>query len=63
MKKSKIEIDMSEDHEWIEIIDKTVNEIRKDPTRDRIKLNEQHTGFIVESNDATVLGCLGWAIE
>ncbi len=29
------------------------------PARDRIKLNEQHAGFIIESNDAAVMGCLG----
>jgi hypothetical protein len=29
----------------------------------RIKLNDQHSGFIIESNDAAVLGCIGWAIE
>jgi hypothetical protein len=29
----------------------------------RIKLNEQHTAFIIESNDADALGCIGWAIE
>jgi hypothetical protein len=28
-----------------------------------VKLNEQHTGFIMELNDAAVLGCLGWTIE
>jgi hypothetical protein len=58
----KIEIDVK-DHEWIEIIDKTANEICNDPARNRIKLNEQHTGFMLESNDAGALGCLGWAIE
>jgi hypothetical protein len=50
---------MSEDHEWVERIGKTAYEICNDPARHRIKLNEQHTGFILESNDATVLGCLG----
>ena len=61
--KSKIEIAMSEDHEWVERIGKTAYEICNDPTRNRIRLNEQHTGFIIKSNDAAVFGCLGWAIE
>jgi hypothetical protein len=26
-------------------------------------MNEQHTGFIIESNDSGALGCIGWAIE
>ncbi|MGH9977469.1 MAG: hypothetical protein ACRD8Z_16800 [Nitrososphaeraceae archaeon] len=52
-----------EDHEWVGRIGKTAYEICNDPARNRIKLNEQPTGFIIESNDATVLGCLGWAIE
>ena len=42
---------------------KTAYEICNDPARNRIRLNEQHTGFIIESNDAEELGCLGWAIE
>jgi hypothetical protein len=28
-----------------------------------MKLTEKHSGFIMESNDAAVLGCLGWTIE
>lgn len=59
MDKKKIEIDITEDHEWVERIDKTAY----DPARNRMKLNEQHTGFIMKSNDAGGLGCLGWAIE
>lgn len=60
----KIEIDITDDdHEWVERIGKTAYEICNDPARDCIKLNEQHTGFIVEINDAAVLGCIGWAIE
>ena len=55
LEKSKIEIAMSEDHEWVERIGKTAYEICNDPARHRIKLNEQHTGFILESNDAAVL--------
>lgn len=38
-------------------------EICNDPARNRMKLNDQYTGSILESNDAAVLGCLGWAIE
>jgi hypothetical protein len=38
-----------------------------DPNCNRIKLktsdNGRHTGFIIESNDAGALGCIGWAIE
>ncbi|MPZ08356.1 MAG: hypothetical protein GEU26_18405 [Nitrososphaeraceae archaeon] len=41
----------------------TTNEICNDPDCNRIKLNEQHTGIIMESNDAGALGCLGWAME
>jgi hypothetical protein len=33
------------------------------PAHNRIKLNGQHIGFIIESNDAEILGCIGWAIE
>jgi hypothetical protein len=59
--KVKIEIDITDDdHEWVERIGKTAYEICNDPARDCIKLNEQHTGFIVEINDAAVLGCIGW---
>ena len=59
MKREEIEIDITDDdHAWVERIGKTAYEICNDPARDRIKLNEQHTGFIVESNDAAVLGVL-----
>ena len=61
--KSKIEIDITDNHEWVERIAKTANEICNDLSLNRIKLNEQHTGFIIESNDAGALGCTGWAIE
>jgi hypothetical protein len=62
--KEKIEIDITDDDlEWVERIGKTAYEICNEPARNRIKLNEQHTGFIMESNDAAVLGCIGWAIE
>jgi hypothetical protein len=49
-------------NEWIKRMGKTAYEICNNIDRDRIKLNEQHTGFTMESNDA-VLGCIGWAIE
>jgi hypothetical protein len=62
LEKSKIKIDMSEDHEWVERIGKTPYEICNDSARNRIKLNEQHTGFLMESNDVAALGYLGWAI-
>jgi hypothetical protein len=54
---------ITEDHEWVERITKTANEMYDDPDCNRIKLNGQHTGFIIESNDAGALGCIGWAIE
>jgi hypothetical protein len=56
-------IDVTDNHEWIERITKTANEICDDPDGNRIKLNEQHTGLIIEANDAGALGCSGWAIE
>lgn len=56
--KSKIEIDMSKDREWVERIDKTVYEICNEPARNGIKLNEQHTGFIMESNDSIALSSI-----
>jgi hypothetical protein len=36
MDKRNIEVDIAEDHEWVERIDKTAY----DPAQDRIKLNE-----------------------
>jgi hypothetical protein len=45
----KIEIDTTDAHDWVERIGKTANEICNDPDCNRIKLNEQHTGFIMES--------------
>lgn len=59
----KIEIDITDDHEWVERIGRSSYEICSDPDRNQIKLNEQHSGFIVESNDAAILRCIGWAIE
>ena len=54
--KEKIEIDITDDdHEWVERIGKTAYEICNDPSRNRTELNEKHTGFIIESNDAAVL--------
>ena len=61
--KKKIEIDIADAHDWVERIGKTANEICNDPDCYRIKLNKQHTGFIIESNDSGALGCIGWAIE
>lgn len=45
-----IEITDNDGDEWVEKIGKTAYEIRNDPARNRIKLNDQHTGFIMESN-------------
>jgi hypothetical protein len=59
--KSKIEIDTTDDHEWVEIIGKTANEICNDP--DCYRINEQLAGFIIDSDDAGVSESLGWAIE
>jgi hypothetical protein len=53
----------SKDLEWVERIGKTAYEICNDPARNHIKLNEQHAGFTMESNDAGVLGGLGWTIK
>jgi hypothetical protein len=52
--KEKLVIEVTDDdaHEWVERIGKTAYEICNDPARKRIKLNDQHTGFIMESNDA-----------
>lgn len=65
--KSKIEIDITDDHkelnEWVERIGRTANEICSDPDSNRIDLNEQHSGFIIESDDAGALSCIGWVIE
>lgn len=44
--------------EWVERIGKTMYEICNDPARNRINLNEQHTGFIMESNDSTALSSI-----
>jgi hypothetical protein len=59
-REGKIELDITDDHNelnnWVERIGKTANEIYDDPACNRIKLNGQHTGFIIESNDAGVLG-------
>ena len=37
---------------------KTVYEICNEPARNGIKLNEQHTGFIMESNDSIALSSI-----
>jgi hypothetical protein len=56
----KLEIDITNAQEWVERIAKTVCDTSGG---NRIKLNEQHTGFIIESDDSGALGCIGWAIE
>ena len=61
--KTKLEIDIAGAQEWVERIANTANEICDDSDGNRVKLNGQHTGFIIESNDAGALGCIGWAIE
>lgn len=44
--KEKIEIGINEDdHEWVERIGKTAYDICNDPSRNSVKLNEQHTLF------------------
>jgi hypothetical protein len=48
---------------WIEIIVKTANEKCNAPDCNRKNLNCHLTAFIMESNDAAILGCIGWAIE
>lgn len=60
----KIEIDISDADEWIERIGKTAYEMLND-NRIKLKTSEtgQHTDFIIESNDAGALGCIGWAID
>ena len=44
--RANIEIDITDDHEWVERIAKTANEICDDPDNNRIKLNGQHNGLI-----------------
>ncbi len=59
--KAKIEIDITDDdHEWVERIGKTAYEICNDPARNRLKLNEQHTGFIMESNETIGMAWMGY---
>ena len=45
--KSKLEIEITDAHEWVKRIANTANEICYDSDGDRIKMNEQHTGLIV----------------
>jgi hypothetical protein len=60
----KLDLDLLADaQEWVERIANTANVICDDSDDNRIKLNEQHTGIIIESNDARALGCIGCAIE
>jgi hypothetical protein len=61
--KTKLEIDIADAPEWVERIANTANEICDGSNGNRIKLNEQHTGIIVEYNDAGALGYIAWAIE
>ena len=60
----KIEIEVPEADEWVERIGKTAYEMCNN-NRIQMKKSEtnQHTGFIIESNDTTALSCIGWAIE
>ena len=58
-----IEINIPDDHEWVERIAKTANEICDDPDNNSTKLNAQRNGLIIESNDVRALGCIDWAIE
>jgi hypothetical protein len=60
----KIEIDVPEADEWVERIGKTAYEMCNN-NRIQMKKSEtnQHTGFIIESNDTTALSCIGWAID
>ena len=44
--RANIEIDITDDHEWVERIAKTANEICDDPDNNCIKLNGQHNGLI-----------------
>jgi hypothetical protein len=45
--------------ELVKRIGKTVYEICNDPARNRLKLNEHHTGFIMESSDSIALSSIG----
>ena len=57
------EIDISNADEWVERIGKTAYENCKNRVIMKTSENGQNTGFIIESNDAGALGCIGWAIE
>jgi len=61
--KTKLEIDVKDAQEWVERIANTANKICDNSDGNRIKINEQHTSLIIESNEAGALGCIGWAIE
>jgi spermidine synthase len=61
--KTKLEIDITDAQEWVEQIVNTTKEICNDSDSNRIKLNRQHTGFIIEYNVARALSYVGWAIE
>lgn len=60
----EIEIDITDDDpKWVDRIGKTAYDICSELNRNSIKLNGQHTSFIIGSNDSAALGCIGWAIE
>lgn len=58
-----IEIDISNADEWVERIGTTAYENCKNRIIMKTLENGENTGFIIESNDAGALGCIGWAIE
>jgi predicted RNA-binding protein with PIN domain len=58
-----IEIDISNADEWVERIGNTAYENCKNRIIMKTSDSGQNIGFIIESNDAGALGCLGWAIE
>lgn len=56
----EIEIDITDDDpKWVDRIGKTAYDICSELNRNSIKLNGQHTSFIIESNDSAALGCIG----
>ena len=58
-----IELDISNADEWVERIGTTTYENCKNHIIMKTSENGENTGFIIESNDAGALGCIGWAIE
>jgi hypothetical protein len=53
--RENLEIDITDEREWVELTGRTASEICDEPAGNRIKFNEQHTGLIVESNDSDAL--------